>query len=75
MKLKLNYKFNEIPIKILIGYFMELGKLIPSSLGRGNVQRQSRKLWERKTMWQRKKKHNEKVEYAVLGPIRYKHVL
>lgn len=29
MKLKLNYKFNEIPIKILIGYFMELGKLIP----------------------------------------------
>lgn len=40
MRFKLNYKFNEIPIKILIEYFTGLGKFILKLPRRGNVPKQ-----------------------------------
>lgn len=55
MKLKLNYKFNEIPIKILIGYFMELGKLIPKFTWQRKCTKAVKKIMRKKNNVTKKK--------------------
>lgn len=76
MRLTLNYKFNEIPIKILIGYFMELGTFILKFTWKRKCTKAVKKIMrKKKNNVTKKKKDHKKVEYAVLGSIWYKIIL
>lgn len=66
MRLKLNYKFNEISIKILIGYFIGPGKFILKFTWKRKCTKAVKKNYEKEKQCDKKKeKDNEKVEYVV----------
>lgn len=64
MRVKLNYKFNEIPIKILIGSFMGLGKFILKFTWKRKCTKAVKKHIRKKNNVTKKKESNKKVEYV-----------
>lgn len=58
MRLTLNYKFNEIPIKILIGYFMELGTFILKFTWKRKCTKAVKKIMRKKTQCDKEKERS-----------------